>query len=874
MALLLLAAGAITWAAGDVVLGVIIWSVVLVNAAFSLWREHRAGQAMATLRRLLPSYARVVRASVEERIPSSDVVVGAVLVLAEGDHIPADARVIEEYGLRVNNATLTGEAVPARKIADASLREGLSEIERPNLVFAGTSVVSGTGRAIVYVTGMLSQFGRIARLTQEVHEEPSQLQRELSRMARWISTLAMALGVLVFMVGTLEVHLEIAEAFFLAIGTVVAMVPEGLPATVTLALAMAVQRVAQRGVLVKKLAVIEMLGHVSVICTDKSGTLTQNQMTVRHVWAGGRSISVSGVGYDPRGEFSPAPEGAPWENDLRALLVAAFLCNNARLTPPSNEHPQWSCLGDQTEAALRVAARKGNLIEPELNGLYPRIHELPFDARRKRMSTIHKVVRIDPGFPGSKPGQNVAFVKGGPREVLNLCTHILQHGEVQPLGDALREEILTANDAYARNALRVLALARKVLSAPSGAYAVEGVESGLTFLGLAAMMDPSRPEVADAIRVFRQAGIRMVMITGDYGLTAESLARRIGMLSTPNPLIVTGAEIEQMNSVALQDLLDKDVIYARMAPEHKLRLVAAFQARGEVVAVTGDGVNDAPALRKADIGVAMGISGSDVAKESADIILMDDNFGAIAAAIEEGRGVYANLRKFVTYIFTSNVPELLPFILAALLNIPLALGVKQILAIDLGTDLLPALALGMEKPEPGIMRQPPRKRSQPLVDRALISRAFLWLGPIEALLCYAAFFMVYPWGDGSILRFLPSLSNLGSASDPAWRYALAVTTFYAAVVMAQVGNAFACRTERNRGRFLGWLSNPWLFLGIAAEVVILWVFIYSPSVARLFGHVALPGLYWLGLGLIPLILYGLDWLRKWVLRFPIFARRG
>jgi magnesium-transporting ATPase (P-type) len=868
MALLLWVAGAIALWLHEPTLGVIIWIVVLVNAAFSYWREHRAEQATAALQHLLPSYARVIRDGVEVKVASSDLVAGDLLVLAEGDNIPADARVVEEYGLRANNAVLTGEAVPARKTADASLRESISEVERPNLVFAGTSVVSGTGRAIVYATGMLTQFGRIVRLTQAVREEPSRLQQEMSHLTRTISLIALGLGAIVFTVGIVDVNLGINEAFILALGIIVATIPEGLPATVTLSLANAVQRLAQKGVLVKKLSILETLEHVSVICTDKSGTLTQNQMTVRQVWVSGKPLVVTGSGYEPEGEFVPNPGTEAAEKDLNALLVAAMLCNNSRLNPPTPEHPQWTVLGDQTEAALRVVALKNGLVEETLTHSLPRLHEIPFDARRKRMSTIHQVRRQDDSFPEVPAGQQVAFIKGAPREVLQLCTHIRMHGEVLPLDDSWRARVLSANDDYARSALRVLALAYHALPQRVGSYTAERVEVNLVFLGLTAMMDPPRPEVMEAVKTCHRAGVRMIMITGDYGLTAESLARRIGMLTTTNPLILTGAELEQLNDFELQGMLKKEVIFARMAPEHKLRLVAAYQAQGDVVAVTGDGVNDAPALRKADVGVAMGLVGTDVAKEAADIILTNDNFSTIARAIEEGRTVYDNLRKFTTYIFSSNVPEILPFILTALLTpqvMPLALGVKQILAIDLGTDLFPALALGSENPEKDVMLRPPRSKTQPLVDGHLLRRAFLWLGMIEAGLCFLAFFFINNWVDIPIFQSLHALifSNIPHTSQ----HDLAITVFYAGVVMTQIGNAFACRTERNRGRFLGWLSNPALLRGIALDLIILLGLIYIPTLADLFGHVPIPAPLWIGLGTFPFIIYSLDWIRKWFVRW-------
>jgi magnesium-transporting ATPase (P-type) len=859
LALLLWVAGILALLVGEPVLAIVIWLLVLLNSAFSHWREYRAEQAMQALHRLLPSYARVMREGEEIQVPASEVVPGEVLVLAEGDHIPADARVVEEYGLRTNNATLTGEAVPARKTADASFIEGVSELERPNLIFAGTSVVSGTGRAVVYATGMLTQFGRIARLTQAVREEPSPLQHELIHFTRIVSLVALGIGVVVFIVGAFDVGLGVSRAFLLALGILVAAVPEGLPATITLSLAIAAQRLAQRGVLVKKLSIIETLGTVSIICTDKSGTLTQNQMTVREIWAAHRRFSITGVGYEPEGRFLPGPSKEPVEGDLRTLVEAGDLCNNSRLNAPTPEQPLWTSLGDQTEVALRVAARKGGIDEAHLSRLFPRLHELPFDARRKRMSTIHR----DEGRAGRG---ETAFVKGAPREVLQLCSQALINGRVVPLDSRLRAEILAANDEYARNALRVLALARRELPPRSGAYTVEKVERDLTFLGLTAMMDPPRPEVAEAITTCRKAGIRIAMITGDYGLTAESVARRVGMLTTPNPLILTGAEVEAMSDAELQALLDQEVIYARMAPEHKLRLVAAYQARGDVVVVTGDGVNDAPALRKADIGVSMGVIGTDVAKEASDVIITNDNFSAIVSAIEEGRAVYDNLRKFMTYIFSSNVPEILPFLLTAMTGIPLALSVPQILAIDLVTDLLPALALGTEKPEPRVMEHPPRGRNRPLLDRGLLARSFLWLGLIEAALCYTGLILVYLLsGNASLLNIpfllwfdFPVLLNIPPDSVEIFGW----TVFHAGVVTAQVGNAFASRSEREKGHRLGWFSNRFLWIGIGAEILLILLLIYVPPLARAFQHVPLPPFYWAGLVLYGPALYVLERARK------------
>ena len=864
MALVLWGSGALALLAAHPAWAAVIWLLVIVNAVFAFWSEYRAAQVMSSLAKLLPVYARVLRAGREQAALTSELVPGDILILAEGNHIPADARLVEEFGLRTNNATLTGEAVPARKSADASLASGLSELERPNLVFAGTSVVSGTGRAVIFATGMLSQFGRLARLTQEVVDPPSSLQVEILKITRSASLAALGIAVVIFLVGAFDstLKMDLQTAFLLSLGVFVAIVPEGLPATITLSLAIAGQRLAQQGVLVKKLAIIERVGSVSVICTDKSGTLTQNQMVVREIWVGHQRLSISGIGYEPKGAFT-ASDGSQLSqmNDLHALLTAAALCNNSRLNAPSAEHPQWSGLGDQTEVALRVAALKAGLDGAVLQAQLPRLHELPFDARRKRMSTIHRTAQ----------GQ-VAYVKGAPREVLALCTHILIGNEVHLLDGLLRSEILAVNDEYAGGALRVLALAQRELPARTGAYLVERVEQGLTFLGLMAMMDPPRPEVAEAVQACLRAGIRITMITGDYGLTAESLARRIGMLQTSHPLIVTGAELDDLNDQGVAELLSnkQEIIFARMAPEHKLRLVAAFQSLDEVVAVTGDGVNDAPALRKADVGIVMGRVGTDVAKEAADIIITDDNFLGIVHAVAEGRAVYNNLRKFITYIFASNVPEVMPFILRALFGLPLTLTFKQILAIDLGTDLLPALALGIERPEPDIMQRPPRSKNQPIIDRSLLLRSFLGLGLIEAGLCYLGVFLATNFSSrlNLLSDFLPDwLANLLRINaDSAPTGDLAITVFLSGVVMAQVGNAFACRTERLRGRTLGWLSNPSLLRAVTIEILLILLMVYFPPLQAFFGHAPIPPAFWIILGAYAPILYLFDWTRKMILR--------
>jgi len=868
MAILLWVGGGIAFIARLPQLGWAIWTVVLINALFTFWQEYRAERAMEALRRLLPLQARVIRDGREVRIDAEELVPGDLILLAEGERICADGRLVEEAELRIDQSTLSGESHTVRKTADPAPAPGLSRPELPNLVFAGTSVAMGVGKAVVFATGMATEFGKIARLTVEIEDELSPLQREINRMTRVVTGLALGIGVLFFVLSVTVAHHPVEAGFIFAIGMVVAFVPEGLLPTVTLALAMGVQRMARRNALIKRLSSVETLGCCSVICTDKTGTLTENEMTVRELWAGGRSFTVTGSGYGPAGEIRGEGENGDGREELRRLLAAASLCTDARLVAPGGQGSRWTILGDPTEAALLVAARKGGVDPESVGRRLPRLRELPFDSRRKRMSTIHQVASDAPGG-----GELVAFVKGAPREILSLSVSVGRGEAAEPLTGELRGRIAAAVDAYARAGLRVLAVAERRLSAGHADFRPETVERELTFLGLAAMFDPPRPEVAEAVERCRGAGIRVIMITGDYGLTAESIARRIGIVREAKPRIVTGADLDAMSDGDLREALEGEVIIARAAPEHKLRVVAELRAMGHVVAVTGDGVNDAPALKRADIGVAMGIAGTDVAREAADMVLTDDNFASIVNAIEEGRAVYANIRKFVTYIFTSNMPEAWPFILQIMLGIPLALTVMQVLAIDLGTDMVPALALGTEAPEPGLMDRPPRGSGERLVDGRLLLRAMVWLGTIQTVLCFAGFFYLYhSFGYGNLLELprsdlLPYAERLATPDGPV--YVLATSIFLAGVVATQIGNAFACRTERSSLLAAGLFSNRLLLAGIFTEVALLLLIMYVPPLRSVFELGPLPLRFWGVVAIFPPVMLLAEEGRKAILR-----RRG
>ena len=860
MAILLWIGGVVGFIAQLPQLGVAIWLVNIINGLFSFWQEYQAEKAVEALGELLPVYAHVLRDGGEARILAEELVPGDVIILAEGDRISADGRLVEADDFRADQSILTGESHPAHKTKDVGNRTDLGRAEQPNLIFAGTNAASGSGKAVVFATGMNTEFGKIADLTQSMGEVQSPLQKELGRVTRLVSVMAMSIGAFFFVMAILVANVNIAESFIFAMGMIVAFIPEGLLPTVTLSLAMGVQRMAKRNALIKRLSAVETLGCTTVICTDKTGTLTQNEMTVSDLWMVKQQVRVTGVGYAPEGEMlqENGPISLAENQDLRQLLLAASLCNNSRLLPPGPETSHWSILGDPTEAALVVAAQKGKLDLAEEAQHSPRLRELPFESYRKRMSTIHQV------SAEISDGKQLAYIKGSPKEVLDLCTKFYQDGQAVRLDETTREKVMTANDEFARKGLRVLAVAMRLLTkdlnlpARLSEYTSDLIEQDLTFLGLTVMADPPREEVQAAVGKCNQAGIKIIMITGDYGLTAESIARRIGIIYEDQPRIITGAELDELNDDALKLALAGEIIFARAAPEQKLRVVTALQEIGNVVAVTGDGVNDAPALKKADIGVAMGISGTDVAKEAADVILTDDNFASIVNAVEEGRGVYNNIRKFATYILNSNVPEAVPFIIFLFSRgtIPLPLTIMQILAVDLGTDMLPAIALGSELPEEGIMKRPPRRQKEHLLNRYLLIRAFLWYGLIESSIAMSAFFFLY-WQNG--WPGVP-MENAGVI------YQMATTMTLAGIVATQIGTVFNCRTERASLFKVGFFKNRLVIIGIAFELAILCILIYTPFLHTLFNTAPIGLIEWAYLFMwIPIVIL-LDESRKALLR--------
>jgi magnesium-transporting ATPase (P-type) len=784
MALLLWSAGILAFISHTPELGWAIWAVILINAIFSFSQEFRAEKALAALKKVLPSQVKVYRDGELKQILARDLVRGDVMQLEEGDRIPADARLVSADNLYLDVSVMTGESLPVARFAEpaqtrkivplredtailhpgeTTLQETVKPAEIRNLVLAGSTVSSGRGVAVVYATGAQTEFGHIAQLTTKVNREPSTLEIQISQIVRIITIIAVSMGAIVFLGTSLLVGMEVKESFVFAIGIIVALVPEGLLPTVTLALAMGVQRMAKRNALVRRLSAVEALSATTVICTDKTGTLTKNEMTVRCLWIPngeqGHSIEVTGEGYDPKGKIL-FPEKTEAKQQIELLLIGSALCSNAHLVHPPGSS-RWQEIGDPTEAALIVTALKAHLKLEDLQQQYPRLREIPFDSRR-RMMTVVLNWQNSPILPNEAP--YLSFTKGAPVEILRRCHSVLGNGEIKELTPEDRQKIITANDHLAQKGFRVLGVAIRKGNSKLLESKPQGLERHLTFIGLVAMFDPPRPEVPDAIARCHQAGINITMVTGDYGLTAEAIARNIGLVKD-KVRVVTGDGLGHLSDAQLRQILKyrSNLVFARMAPEQKLRLVQAYKDLGHIVAVTGDGVNDAPALRAAHIGVAMGLNGTDVAREAADIVLTDDNFATIVSAIEEGRSVYQNIRKFMTYILASNVPELVPFLLMVVLKIPPALVIMQILAVDLGTDMIPALALGVERAEKGTMQQPPRSKNKPLLDKSLLLRSYGFLGIIEGILAMLAFFvrLVESW-----LRFISTSSSNSFYSQP------------------------------------------------------------------------------------------------------------
>ena len=812
-----------------------ILAIVLLNAVLGFVQEHKAEQALASLKRMSITTARVVREGLVRSIPARELVPGDLIQIEAGDRVPADSRLVYATGLRAQEAALTGESTPVEKGA-GQLAEAAALADRTNMVFLGTTVAAGKGRAVVTATALGTELGRIATLMRATGPEETPLQKRLERFGVLLLYLALGIVTVVFILGVLRGE-PLVGMFLTAVSLAVAAIPEGLPAIVTITLALGVTRMVHRRALIRRLPAVETLGSTTVICTDKTGTLTKNEMTVTRLYAGGRLFEVTGEGYEPKGEvkaeakvkgehpggFSqPQPEPQPASREaLRELLTAGVLCNGAAL---SREEGSWRIVGDPTEGALLVAAAKLQLVQAPLDAAYPLLGEVPFDSERKMMSMVRR-----------GDGGAVAYVKGAPDILLRRCTQVLtQEGVGAPLTEEVRQAILAANRAFAHEALRVLGLARRSLAAVPDQYRADELERDLVFLGLAAMKDPLRPEAIDAVARCRRAGIRTVMITGDHKETAAAVARELGILDG-EARALSGAELDKLEDSDLDGQVEGIAVYARVTAEHKLRIVRAWKARGAVVAMTGDGVNDAPAIKAADIGVAMGLTGTDVTKEASDMVVMDDNFATIAAAVEEGRGIYDNILKTIHFLLSCNVSEVLLMLLAALLGLPLPLLPVQILWINLVTDGLPALALAVDPKAPDLMDRRPRSpQAQFLSPRRL--RLLFGQGLFIALIALMVFAYCLYGMDQDLQR--------------------ARSLTFTVMVFAQLFHAFNCRSDRQSLFAIGLTTNKPLLWAVAGSGLLQAAVLLHPSAREIFKVAAFDPEHWamaVGLGLLPLL---------------------
>ena len=846
--ILLLFASVLSAISNNWELSIIIFCVVLINIFVSLFQEARAEKAMQTLRRWMPEHAKVIRDGELKRILVREIVPGDVIVLEEGDRVPADARLVEAFDLWTNNVPLTGESEPQPRTAKPSKVVEKAYLYSPNLVFMSTSVARGRGKAVVYTTGMDTQFGKIADLTQTIHEADSPLQKEIALTAKYDFVIAVVVGVVFFVASLLWLHVPLGSSILFMIGVMVCCVPEGLQVTVSSALAINVLKMVKQNVLVKRLSAVQTLGSVTVICTDKTGTVTKGEMTVEKLWVKGRTVDVSGIGYNPTGDFTVNGKMLkPSETDaVEKLLEIAAACNSSKIEPPSDKHAEWGVIGDPTDGALLVAAVKYGVNVENALAEKPMVNVLPFDFKRKRMTTVHKL-----------NGDFLVYMKGAPRSVLSLCKTVLVDDRVEELSKKDLRAVEKKIREFADEGLRVIAVAYSKL--PKGDHSkAAAVEKEMTLVGLAAMRDPPRVEVKSAVAKAKQAGVKTVIITGDYGPTAQAVAREVGIVDADCCNIVRGVDLEELSDPAIVDAVKAgNVIFARVSPEQKLRIVRVIRESGEVVAVTGDGANDAPSLKEADIGVAMGVAGTDVAREAADIVLLDDSFESIVKAVESGRAIYENIRKFIVYVFSHNWAELIPYVLYALLGIPLPLLVVQVLAIDLAIDVIPSLALSREPPETGIMQEPPRSTKERLFTSRVFLRS-LYIGVIIAV--GAMYGCLSAWTAGGWQWGMPLASN-------SQVYIKGVTMTFAGIVVAQVGNVLACRTSKVSIFKTKLSTNKWILLGIAAQLAILAFIVYVPFMQQFFGTTALGVADWAFLFSLALAVVFAEEIRKF------FARR-
>jgi Ca2+-transporting ATPase len=877
--ILLFFASALAFLGQSPELGIAILIIIFINSAFTLYQEWQAEQEMASLRTWIPEQAKVIRDGEMQKVDVKEIVPGDILSIEEGDRVPSDARLIEAFSLSAIEIPLTGEFEPQPKHADGQSVQDIQPAKNDlapntitkeshaltatNMVFMSTSIARGQGKAVVLSTGMNTRFGQIAHLTQDIEPPQSPLQREVLYFARYSFELAFIIGGFFFLVGYFVMHLSIIESLTFIVGVMIACVPEGLQATISSALAISVKKMAKMNVLVKRLSAVQTLGSVTLICTDKTGTLTRGEMTVSKLWISHKIIDVSGLGYHPKGEFKESGRKIDHGKfrDIGRLMEISALCNNARLQPPEKEHDPWRIVGDPTDGAMLVSAIKYGLNITKLLKDRPVIHVFPFDSDRKMMTSVHDAGNII----------NV-YSKGAPVKIISICNEILVNGKVLPLNEAYKRSLSQIVDRFAMEGLRVIAVATKDIMqsdfVKDGNPVRNRVESCMTLVGIVAIKDPPRIEVRDAVKKAHEAGIKIAMITGDNAITAKSIAWEVGIIDINQwgdhgP--ITGDDLNKMEDVQIAEAIQNSgAIFARITPDQKLRIINVARASGEIVAVTGDGANDAPALRQSDIGIAMGLTGTDIAKESADIILTDDSFTSIVSGIESGRAIWVNLRNFIYFAFTHNWAELIPFVFFVLLDTPIPLLAIHILIIDLCIDIIPSLALSRNPPEDGIMTSPPRNVKEHLFKPVVFIRSLvigLTIGMIGFGLCINAW-MQGGWKLGAPIDTTSPL------------YFKGVTMTYASIVIGQFANLITCANTRQPFYRHDPKGNKLILDAVIWQFAILCITIYIPFLQPIFGTTILSFADWAYMLVIPAIILPLQELWRRVVIKREIARRN
>lgn len=818
LVLILIAASIVSMFVGEVADSLVIILIVFVNAILGLVQEGKAEKALEALQKMAAPNAKIIRDGKIVIVPSRNLVPGDVVLMEAGDIIPADIRIIESSNLKIEEASLTGESVPSEKYGNIVLDGSVGIGDRTNMAYMSTIVTYGRGKGIVVDTAGTTEIGMIADKIQEMETEQTPLQKKIGELGKWLGIICIGVCIIVFIVGMMRGG-SLLDMFMISVSLAVAAIPEGLPAVITIVLALGMKRMVGKHAIVRKLLAVETLGCVDVICSDKTGTLTQNEMTVKKIYIDGKKFNVIGQGYDPDGEFYDMDDDQvfPESNaELKMLLSIGVLCNDSTLDKKSNA--QWGIMGDPTEGALVVAGAKAGYSTKETNATYPRIAEIPFDSERKMMTTFHS---------NFKPGQ-VSFTKGAPDIIVDKCTHILRNGEITPLTKEIHDEIEQANSGFAHHALRVLAFAYRQYDSLPTDLSSASIENNMIFVGLMGMIDPARSEAKAAIGVCHKAGIKAVMITGDHKDTAVAIAKELHLMAEGDG-VLTGPELDLMSEEELRKRVETTSVYARVSPEHKVQIVDALRSNGHITSMTGDGVNDAMALKRADIGVAMGITGTDVAKGTADIILTDDNFASIVSAVEEGRIIYSNIRKFVFFLLSCNVGEILIVFLAMLVGLPVPLVPIQLLWLNLVTDSFPALALGTEKADPDIMSETPRKSSEPILDKAMIMGIV-----VQSTALLIAVFGAYLL---ALSRYPDYLSNPE-------HLAYARTYAFTTLICAELIRAFSSRSEHHTLLSIGVFSNKILVGAAALSFALLAFVIYVPFMRTVFDTVFLTWNDW------------------------------